>query len=141
MKVYIKAMAVTTQDAKQQLISAGGEAIEHLIKLYAFPDTEYTNHWRQEVWSFLRKVPKLKSTKRYVDFALIRDCLSAYEDMIPELYSEIVNEYKSLTPARFDMEELQRIIGEYFDWIAQILSEKGLVCPEDVYAILDKLGL
>jgi hypothetical protein len=109
--------------------------------LYLYADSEYVNHWKQEVWNFLHDVPKIKSTKKYPSYKLIRYAVGAYEDMIPEFVSLIEDNYSELEVQRSDISELEKIVTMYFDWISAELTEKGLVNRLSVYNKLEEIGL
>lgn len=141
MKRYIFAMAISQQDAKKQIISISSILTEHLIKLYLFPSAEYVDHWKQEIWNFFHGVPKVKSTKKYPSYKLIRYAVGAYEDMIPELTGLVEDSYsRRLAVERDNLSDLENMVSSYFDWISEQLAEQGVVKNSDVYRKLNELG-
>lgn len=141
MKQYIRAMATSKQEAIYQIQSISGEIVEHLLKLYFFQDDTYTNHWRQEIWSFFHRVPKLKTTKKFPDANVIREAVGAYDDMVMELSRSVLDEYSALIPSRVDFQEAKSLILAYLDWISAEISKQGSVTPSEVYSKLGELGL
>lgn len=46
---------------RQDIVNVEGKIIEHLLKCFLYKDsTNNLNHWKQEIFSFLYEVPKLK---------------------------------------------------------------------------------
>ena len=134
-------MALDKQSLIQELSGVSGKLIEHLIKLYLFPNSNTKNHWRKEVWNLLHQVPKLKSSKKFPSNRMIRDIIGAYDDMTTELSTLVMEEYPDLKPYRTDYAELATIVNNYLDWISDVLSTKGVVSSSKVYTKLDELGL
>ena len=141
MKRYVYAMATDKKSVVSQISSVSEPVIEHLIKLYLFKDSEYQNHWRKEIWSFLHSVPKLKNTKKNPQVDLIRRALATYEDSVLELRRVVEDEYSSLFVSRSDNTELERLICAYLDWASEILSELGSITLSEVYSKLEELTL
>lgn len=141
MKVYISAMGASRSVIENQLVNASNPLTEHLIKLYLFPNSEYADHWRQEIYGFLSRVPKLKSRNKYPESDFIFDCISVYLDQADELLQYVSEEYEALVPERSDANELEKILTDYFNWLSDILSTEGRVHSSAVYSKLSELGL
>lgn len=141
MKVYISAMGTNKSVIENQLVNAAGPLTDHLIKLYLFPHSEYVNHWRQEVYGFLSRVPKLKGKNQYPESDFIFDCISVYLDQTEESMHYIAEEYKSHVPERFNSTELESILESYLMWLSDILSESGRAHSSAIYSKLEELGL
>ena len=60
MKLYVKGSAKRLSDIKDDIDEKTPELIEVLAQLYIFPDTEYENHWRKEVWNKFLECPGQK---------------------------------------------------------------------------------
>lgn len=141
MKIYISAMGTSRTVIENQLVNASNPLTEHLIKLYLFPSSEYVNHWRQEVYGFLSRVPRLKSRNKYPESDFIFDCISAYLDQTAELMQFVAEENESLVPERFDATELESALTNYLNWLAETLSAEGRVHSTAVYNKLKELHL
>lgn len=141
MKIYVTAMSVPQNIVMNKLIDISSSLTDHLIKLYLFPTSQYTNHWRQEIFSFVNSIPKLKSTKRYPSSDFIFEHLSSYLDQCAEGIEFWINEYGSLVPERVDPIEAENLITEYIKWLASKLSENGRVSASEIYAKLTELTL
>ena len=140
MKRYILAMAFDRQSLINKLYDSSSN-LTHLIKLYLFPNSTNVNHWRQEVWSSLSRMPKLASTKKLPDKKLIYSCVSGFVDEIPELVDYMKNNYSDEVVERFDIDELTEKVENYLHWISEKLSVSVVVLPDDVYSKLKELGL
>lgn len=140
MKIYISAMGTNKNIVETQLVAASGELTDHLIKLYLYPSTEYRNHWKQEIYSFVPRCPKLKNTNKYPDAQFIFDCISAYLDTTETAMYYVMQEYPSHTPERYDAQELEQLMAEYLTWLADELSANGRVQSQAVYNKLDEIG-
>lgn len=138
---YIKAMSYDKQKIEQDLRASARPLTMHLIKLYLFPSSQYVNHWRQEVRSFLYVVPRLKNSKKFPSFKLIMSNISGYADMCDTLMYTIISDYSSLDPERMDAAELEALLMQYFEWISRKLSQQGSIPAEEIYEELSKLGL
>ena len=138
---YIKAMAYDKQTIMNDLMNKSQPLTDHLIKLYLFPSTEYAAHWRHEVWSFLNRIPKMKSTGKLPSKDLIYSGISGYLDTSDNLMYLMMSEYDSSVPERTDIDELEAILADYFDWVSTKLSKDGVVVSKEVYKKLDELGL
>lgn len=139
---YIKAMSYDRQKIQQDLRNVAKPLTDHLIKLYLFPNSQYENHWRKEIWGFLNRVPKARNNNKFPSARFIFDEISGYCDMSEQLMYLMIDEYSpSLIPERLDSIELQSILEDYLRWIADSLSQFGVVRSSEVYAKLDESGL
>ena len=111
------------------------------IKDIHYRPSFFTNHWRKEVWNFFHSVPKLKSTKKYPPYSLVRDSIGAFDDMVPEISSAILEDYSKLVPQRTDFDEIETIVHQYLDWVSDEVSDKGIISSSPVYSKLAELGL
>ena len=138
---YMKSTLLNEATVENIIVYTSGELTEHLIKLYIYNKSEYINHWRQEVWNSLRRVPKLKSTKKFPTEKFIYSQVTGYCDMLPELASSILDEYAELTPREdIDFEFLKSQIESYYKWLSTQLSSKGVITPRECYKELEQLG-
>lgn len=140
MKRLIYAMSFDRRTLLNRLIKNLDPLMDHLIKLYLFPNTDYTNHWRKEVWNFLNRTPKMPNNK-FPSYKFIYQAISGELDITEQLMYLVLDEYSKHTPTRFDAVELESKLDEYFQWLAEKLSTKGVVQSSEVYEELEKLGL
>lgn len=117
--------------------------IDALAQLYAFPNTQYVNHWRKEVWSNFNRVKRLSGRKKIPSKKFILD--SSWEinkDYTDICLDSMIQKESELTPrSEIDYSEFYEKVESYFDWLAEILSKKMIVSPNEVYAELENLDL
>ena len=135
----IFALAKTKSDIEAYLDDATRPIILHLIKLYFYNDSEDLKHWRQEVYSFLNSVPRLKSKKKFPskDF-ILNNTINLELPYLNHLIYIIESEYGK--PQEANIDGLKSNIIEYFVWLATELSKTGIVGRVDVYRKLDELS-
>ena len=117
--------------------------IRHLIKLWRYPDSGSVSHWRQEVYSFLYEVGRLKGSNKYPSANFImkntyevnKSDISKWLSGVSRIYDGKVES----TSIRNDIDLMNERIKEYFKWLADVLSTDGYVFPEDVYSKLKEL--
>lgn len=140
MKVYIRAMGTPRSEIRHELTHASGELTEHLIKVYLYPNAQERNHWKTEIYSFLPRCPKLKSTNKFPESEFILECISAYLDQLEEMMYFVIDENNEIDPERYNAEELENMVVQYFSWLAEQLSARGNVHSKSVYGKLDEIG-
>ena len=96
-------------------------------------------HWKQEVFGFLPRIKKLKNTKKFPTVKFILKGLQTSNDMIGNLIYQVKHIEKDLSPIDISETDALKAIEGYQNWIAQELSTKGLVIPDDVYAKLTEV--
>lgn len=136
---YIKAMSDKRADVRNELKYAGEQIALHLLKLLMYPDAQERNHWKQEIYAFLHKVPKLKKTNKWPEQEFIFEAVSVYDDVVDNLILEVQDEEEQLTPINIDVVKAQQVLIEYHSWIAQELSQYGILRRQSVYDKLDEL--
>ena len=140
MKKYIYAMSVNQQELGQQLFNASLPLTEHLTKLYMFPNLDYRGHWKKKIWNFAHRVPKLKSSNKYPEAEFIFEKLSGYADDSYNAIDMMLADYSQHCPERVDGAELETMLNQYFWWLAEELSEHGIIPADKVYNKLDEIG-
>lgn len=145
MFLYVRANAKRLSDIGDELEGVTLPLLESLAQLYLFPDTEYKNHWRVEVWEKLSEIPKIKRShklpkKEYI----LKNTWHEYNDKLKTIMNRAVAHEYDLTPdlvRRRNVSKFYNICESYMNWIADKLSKDGIIDPEDVYHKLDDLGL
>lgn len=125
---------------RDRIKDAAGQIDEHLIKLALYPGCDSKDHWRAEIYSFLCRVPKVKNGNKFPKAQIIRDALSIYEDMVPELVRGIKQDYKNLTPENISISELEDRMRAYHVWLANELHDKGRLGIDSISTKLKELG-
>lgn len=147
MKIYIRntqsilGFATRKSDIAAALEEDTRELIEHLIKLWIFPNAEDCNHWKQEVYNFLYRVPRLKGSNKFPSKKFIlHNTIDVNADNISALLRIVISDYTNrYEQRRSTYSTMEERILLYFDWLAEELSTSGKVARADVYAKLAEL--
>lgn len=116
----------------------------HLVKCFAYKNsTNDLKHWEKEIYSFLNRVPKLRTNKKWPSYKLLKSILvDIIEDSV---YETIDNFIKTLIHEgypkikEYDKKEISNDIIEYLDWLSLELSKNGSVSLEDIENKIDNL--
>jgi len=136
---YIVAMSVDKQKIQNDLIDSGKQTVLHIIKLVLYPDSPSVNHWKQEIYSFLHDVPKLKGSNKIPEASFIFNAISSWDDMIDKLVIEVQDEEEVESSVEVNIDQLQTMISEYHRWAADELSSSGILRRSDVYSKIDEI--
>lgn len=139
MYLYVKAFADKKSQIKSDLRGATKVVMNHLIKVWLYPEVREQNHWKKEIAQTLNDLPKLKGTNKYPKFGfLIENTFDVYEDTLNRR-TEVVIENIDELPILFEFDDLYSAIEEYFVWICTELSKSGIVIYSDVYLKIEEL--
>ena len=138
---YIRAFSRSRTDVLNKLADNSEHVIDHLIKVFLWPDVQEQAKWKEEIWNFIRSVPKLKSSNKFPSYKQIKNEIwNSYEDVIYEHIGLWIDEI-SEEHIPFDYEDVYHAIEEYMTWLANTLSEKGVVRSSEVYSKIEDLRL
>ena len=113
--------------------------IEHLIKIFLYPDAQENNHWRREVAAALNDVPKMKNSNKLPKAKFILDSSwMAWEDVFDRKV-EVVKEDMVEDPIDISTDVLYAAVNEYFNWLSVELSTYSVVSNSDIYNEIDYL--
>lgn len=140
MKIYIRAMSEYDRDIRRQLVDNSKQVYQHLIKIILYPDSEYVNGWKQEIWSFIHDVDRTKRNKKFPSYKFILNALSTNLDILDNYKKIVLMKMKNsdIVPKNVPDSEISSIITKYAEWLASNLSQSGLVLDDDVYDWIDK---
>ena len=62
---FIFAFSRSRTDVFSKLADNSENVIDHLIKVFLWPDVQEQSKWKSEIWNFIKSVPKLKSSNRF----------------------------------------------------------------------------
>lgn len=149
MKRYIKnAQAILGFALRRSEIAARLEEntrilMKHLIKLWMFPEASETNHWRKEIYSFLNQVPAMKGVNKLPSKEFIfKNTFVINEKFIDDLYEDVYDDYTdNHILARTNCDAMHQAIKDYYIWMSDILSKRGVVSYKKVLQELEILGL
>ena len=139
MKLYVRSFAETKKDMHRYLADRADVIIEHLIKIFLYPDVQECNHWKQEVAAVLKKVPKLKNSNEFPSAAFIVDnSWMVWEDQFDRSVEVTKLEMKE-QPENIDNDTLYDAVNEYFHWLSKEISKYGSVVSNNIYNEIDFL--
>lgn len=130
-------MAETKAEVARFIKSKTSIINEHILKCLLIQDTTNNlNHWCKEIRAFLPNVPILKTTKKYPDEKMIRECTIGYfGDSLLNIIDSLVNSinYEENTNiTNYNKQALYDCIIKYYEWLAIILSKNGNVKLQEV---------
>lgn len=130
---------------RNHLFYAQDQILQHLFKIYFMKSSQSIDHWILEIFGFLHRVNKRKSTNRlpsedFIYSAVFGNSEDSFEDWFPMYVSNIEEDYGvSLHPTKEDVEILFDLCKKYFHWLAKELSNNGKLERKDVYAEICQL--
>lgn len=140
MKLYIRSFAATNKAAQDYLIAKTPIVIDHLIKVFIYPDVQEQNHWKREIANTLNTVPVLKSSKRKPKSNFIfENTYEVWKETVLERTERIIYDMVEM-PIEFDQNNLTSAIEEYFKWLSENLSF-GTLNFNRIYEEIDNLKL
>ena len=128
MKFRLVEFAYDRRKIEDILVNKSPEILEHLIKIYFYPGNDNTNHWKDEIYSFINRVPKIKFNNTF----------GVWGDTIPNIVDKVLDEYGD-SNREYNMSDCLDFCSRYFTWLSNELSSKGLISKKDVYEIIDNL--
>lgn len=138
---YIKSFAVSNKEIFKNLSSNSENLIDHLIKVFLWPDVQEQNHWKQEIWKFVHSVPKSKSTNKFPSANKIFEAIwEPFSDVIAEHILLWIGEIEE-TPIKFSYSNVYKAINEYCKWLSIELSTIGEVKSSEVYSKIEELRI
>lgn len=145
MKIYVRSNAKKLSDIGDYLEGVTLPLLGALAQLYLFPNTEYENHWREEVWNKLPDIPRTKGSHKLPKSSyILNNTWNLYKTGVRAIMNRAVAYEHELVPdktRRRNVDEFYNVCNSYMEWIAAKLSSEGVIDPEDVYDKLDELGL
>lgn len=114
-----------------------------IAQLYLFPNTIYQNHWRQEVWSGLNTMDRLKGSNKLPSTEFIyKNSFEVNKNSVQDAIDWAIDHEQSLVPIdNIDVSHLTTVMDEYFQWLSEKLSYNRYLKSKDVYCKLDELNL
>jgi len=137
--MYIGLVSEEQQQVYRRISDRADVLLDHLIKTLLFPHALEVNHWKQEIFSFVNDVPKLRNNKKFPRKKLILQALSIYNDAVEAHVERVVLDEHDLNPVTTDAAYVLICVEEYQNWLASELSERGYVRSADVYRKIDEI--
>lgn len=139
MKMYIFAMSEYKKEIYRKLTSASEQINEHIIRLLLFPHCKYENHWKNEIYSFLFRIDRLKGKNKWPSAKFIKEALAVHNDILQNYVLPVIEQESEFTAANIPLSTIEAAINEYQDWLADNLSKSGIVSLADVHTKLDEI--
>ena len=130
------------------LSSSTNNIIKHLFKLYCMPDSIDRNRWINEIANFLDSVKKLSGKNKFPDSNQIYECTyDKWENLITDIrcisgmIETIEFEYNIVIDKDYNFisNEFNSICKDYFMWISNELSQKGIIGHRTIYNKINEL--
>lgn len=140
----LQEMSENKSQIRQDIVNVEGKIIEHLLKCFLYKDsTNNLNHWKQEIFSFLYEVPKLKNTKKFPSYKLLYSFTieRIYDTLLDRIEPRIKNlEFKGYPKVNnYNKKDLYNAILEYYNWLIKELSKTGFVESKSVFNKIDEI--
>lgn len=135
---FLIEQAKSKSNIENQLYAIGDEIVYHLIKLFLFPDNKSKSHWIKELYAFLPRISKMKSTNSYPSSSFIYTYLFGdNEDTFLEQAESYIDEALikddlEITKSNINMIKLMQYIKNYCIWLSDKLSTKGFITLQEV---------
>lgn len=143
MKRLIYGMADSKSDIAARIESCTFPVMCAIAQLYVFPNSQYENHWRTEVWSNFHEMTLLKRKNKLPKASFIMDnSWNVNKKFVADAVKRAITKESELSPREdLDINQLTDIMQSYFEYLATVLSKSRYISPDEVYAKLDELNL
>ena len=144
----ITEFADSKKEIERVLSSSTNNIIKHLFKLYCMPDSVNRKHWITEVANFLDSVKKLSGKNKFPNSNQIYEwTYDKWEDLITDvrcisgMIETIEFEYNIVIDKDYNFisNEFNDICKNYFMWISNELSQKGIIGHRTIYYKINEL--
>lgn len=118
---------------------------EHLMCVYYWRNTDYKNHWCDEIFAFMPVLRKLKGTHKYLSEStiyeyLFTDWAETYLNDIDIYVDKLMVKEKGLPRiVDKDVSNLYDFLNDFYRQISYILATKGGIDNIPLHRIIDKL--
>ena len=125
MKRIIYCFAKDKNSLFSKLENQAEPLIKHFTKYFMYPGHVSSNHWADEIYSFLNSVSKLKrKNKRPTANQILNKTWIVYEDSILEYIPTVVEDYGY---SEVDPNVVYENCKKYMMWLCTTLSDIGSV--------------
>ena len=139
---YIYGSAMRRRDLADWVEDRTFPVMDVLAQLYLFPNTEYENHWRGELYAAWNRVKLLKGSKLPSKEFLIQSTFGVNKHSASRILQSMVDKEYELKPrVGYNVETYLELCEDYFEWLCDILSKHQIVVRSEVYSKLDEMGL
>lgn len=137
-RMIIYAMSRRLRDIGADLDSKGQKLIDHLIKLYLYPNSKDVNHWKQEVYNFIHCVDSIKGKHKTPSASFIYDNIYGKYNInyTNNSINATLDDYGD-PEFDFDYNDIHQFISEYVEWLSVELNQKEVLSRKSIYTKLD----
>lgn len=139
MFIYISAMSEYQKEIRRDLSAKGKQLLRHLICVILYPDSQYYEHWKDEIVSFIADVDKVKGKNKWPKASFIKEAISTQDDMIDAVIRQVKLKERELTPREVSDVEILRGVESYQNWLANELSRFGIIDVYEAQDVIDKI--
>ena len=143
----LPAIAKPIKKIKREVYSSKQEIYSHLFKIFILGKymPKLIHHWSSELHSFLPDISLIQGqnklpTKEMLISWLYKDNLDMFDKYILKAKDEVLTKYPNLeSNIEYDLEKLKKIYYNYIEYIATILSKKGLITKDEIEGKIKQL--
>lgn len=149
MRIFVTEFADSKREIERHLNDVTEPIIEHLFKIYCFPNDINRHHWAMEIYSFLNKVKKLTGSNRLPTAKQIYNwTYFKWKDLITDekfmsRWLKGTQKHYNEIPQELDVavvcEQFDYICEQYFKWLAYELSNYSYVYSDDIEDKINEL--
>lgn len=114
------------------------QVMDHLIKIFMFPNHESAEHWKGEIHGFLSRTDKLKHNKKFPSAKFIfQNTWEICGDTVLEAIPAFEYDYGSKTANSYS--EIESAVRDYFIWMSKELSNTGRLTKLGIKQEIDSI--
>ncbi len=140
--------AENKREIERQLSDKTDILVEHILYLIMDKNNSASNHWKQEIYSFIHSVKKLSGKNKFPTskqiygwtYDKISDCVTD-TDWISVFVEDACDKecFENIYSITDISKRLHSFCTDYFTWLSESLSRIGIVSRQDVIHELDIL--
>lgn len=139
MYYHISGFADSRNQIKTELRSVTKIVMNHLIKVFLYPNVQEQNHWKREIAQSLNDIAKQKGKNRFPTAKfLLQNTWEIYKDTLSTRLPVIIESIEE-TPINYDINNVYKAIHDYFNWLCDELSKTGIVRYNIIYSKIEEL--
>lgn len=116
----------------------------HLIYCYFWYNTDNYNHWKTEISSFIKNLPRVSGTNKFPTAKQLRkwvidNNIEEINDNIEFYVSEAISEENIKELPEYNKQNLINYLTEYWIWLSENISDGKNLSNSQVYTEVDNL--
>lgn len=127
-----------------RLSARSNPVLMHLLKVYYHPTVRTVNHWKGEIADFLYDIEPVKGKNRYPKKSFIFNKLwteisDTFDRNHPVNVDKLNRKYEDQFGRIYLNKGARYFCEDYMLWLAERLSENGIVTDQEVFNEIDHL--